>query len=116
LQNAEAAGDIVHELIAGMTLAEWKSKMDGADGPWALVQNAWEVGQDSALRENGFISEVIDYEGATRELITNPVQFDETPVQTKRAPQFAEHTDDILRELGKDEEEIINLKIAGAVT
>jgi crotonobetainyl-CoA:carnitine CoA-transferase CaiB-like acyl-CoA transferase len=116
LQNAEAAGDIVHELIANMTLAEWKSKMDGADGPWALVQNAWEVGQDSALRENGFISEVIDYEGATRELITNPVQFDETPVQTKRAPQFAEHTDDILRELGKDEEEIINLKIAGAVT
>ena len=33
-----------------------------------------------------------------------------------RAPQFAEHTDEILRELGKTEDEIIQLKIDGAVT
>ena len=33
-----------------------------------------------------------------------------------RAPQFAEHTDEILRELGFDDEELIELKIAGAVT
>jgi crotonobetainyl-CoA:carnitine CoA-transferase CaiB-like acyl-CoA transferase len=33
-----------------------------------------------------------------------------------RAPQFAEHTDDLLRELGKSEDEIIQLKIDGAVT
>ena len=33
-----------------------------------------------------------------------------------RAPQFAEHTDDILRELGRSEDEIIQLKIDGAVT
>ena len=31
-------------------------------------------------------------------------------------PQFAEHTDDILRELGKSEDEIIQLKIDGACT
>ena len=37
------------------------------------------------------------------------------PVLT-RAPQFAEHTDDILRDLGRNEEEIIQLKIDGAVT
>jgi crotonobetainyl-CoA:carnitine CoA-transferase CaiB-like acyl-CoA transferase len=33
-----------------------------------------------------------------------------------RAPQFAEHTDDLLRELGRSEDEIIELKIKGAVT
>jgi crotonobetainyl-CoA:carnitine CoA-transferase CaiB-like acyl-CoA transferase len=44
------------------------------------------------------------------------VQFDETPACLTRAPQFAEHTDDILRELGKSDDELIDLKIAGAVT
>jgi crotonobetainyl-CoA:carnitine CoA-transferase CaiB-like acyl-CoA transferase len=33
-----------------------------------------------------------------------------------RAPQFAEHTDDVLRELGLSDEELIELKISGAIT
>jgi hypothetical protein len=33
-----------------------------------------------------------------------------------RGPQFAEHTDDILRGLGKTEDEIIQLKVDGACT
>lgn len=44
------------------------------------------------------------------------MQFDEKPVQLKRAPQFAEHTDDILRALGKSDDELIDLKVSGAVT
>jgi crotonobetainyl-CoA:carnitine CoA-transferase CaiB-like acyl-CoA transferase len=48
--------------------------------------------------------------------VTNPVQFDETAPGLSRAPQFAEHTDQVLRELGLSDEELIGLKIAGAVT
>jgi crotonobetainyl-CoA:carnitine CoA-transferase CaiB-like acyl-CoA transferase len=59
---------------------------------------------------------VTDADGEERELVANPVQFDETPPVLTRAPLFAEHTDDILRELGRSEDEIIQLKIDGAVT
>jgi crotonobetainyl-CoA:carnitine CoA-transferase CaiB-like acyl-CoA transferase len=59
---------------------------------------------------------VIDLEGNERELVANPVQFDNTPPDITRAPQFAEHTDDILAEQGYDEEKILAMKIAGAVT
>jgi len=31
-------------------------------------------------------------------------------------PQFAEHTDEIVRWLGHDEEELMRLKIEGAIT
>jgi crotonobetainyl-CoA:carnitine CoA-transferase CaiB-like acyl-CoA transferase len=116
MKHGAEGGDIVAEIIGALTVEEWTKRMEGAEGQWALVQNTYELGHDPALRENGFIAQLTDYEGKERELVTNPVQFDETPAQTKRAPQFAEHTDELLRELGKGEEEILNLKICGAVT
>jgi len=116
LSNGLVGGEIVAEIIGGLTLAEWRERMDGAEGQWALVQNTYEVGMDPALRANGFIAKVVDTDGVERELVANPVQFDESPVQSRRAPQFAEHTDEVLRELGKSEDEIINLKIVGAAT
>lgn len=116
LRNGLEGGEIVADIIGRLTLAQWRELMDGAEGQWALVQNAYEVGVDPALRENGLVAAVTDCEGKERELVANPVQFDESPVVSRRAPQFAEHTDEIMRELGKTEDELIALKIAGAIT
>jgi crotonobetainyl-CoA:carnitine CoA-transferase CaiB-like acyl-CoA transferase len=114
--NVGQAAEVVQKIIAGRTLAEWTSRFNGMEGQWAVAQDPWEVGQDPALRANGMIAGVVDVDGARRELVANPVQFDETPASLTRAPQFAEHTDEILYELGKSDEELIGLKIAGAVT
>jgi crotonobetainyl-CoA:carnitine CoA-transferase CaiB-like acyl-CoA transferase len=116
MANAAPAAEILQEVLAGRTLAEWTSRFAGMEGQWAIAQDAWEVGQDPALRANGFIAQLTDLDGTTRELVANPVQFDETPVQISRGPQFAEQTDDILRELGKSDDDLIKLKISGAVT
>ena len=116
MANAAEAAAIVAEILSSRTLAEWIVAFEGMQGQWSVAQNAWEVGQDVSLRANGLIASVIDAEGVQRELITNPVQFDETPVSLTRAPQFAEHTDDIVRELGCTDEQLIELKIAGAIT
>ena len=114
--NAPVAADIVQDVLATRPLAEWVARFAGMEGQWAVAQDPWEVGQDPAVRANGLIAEVIDSEGTTRELVANPVQFDEKPAQITRAPQFAEHTDEILRALGKSDDELIDLKISGAVT
>ena len=116
LRNGLEGGEIVADIIGRLTLAQWRELMDGAEGQWAVVQNTYEVGMDPALRENGLVATVTDYEGRERELVANPVQFDETPVVSRRAPQFAEHTDEILRALGKTDDELIALKIAAAIT
>jgi crotonobetainyl-CoA:carnitine CoA-transferase CaiB-like acyl-CoA transferase len=114
--NARQAAEVLQKVIAGRTLAEWTSQFSGMEGQWAVAQDPWEVGQDPALRANGMIAKVHDIEGTRRELVANPVQFDETPASLTRAPQFAEHTDEILRALGKSDDELIDLKVAGAVT
>ncbi len=71
---------------------------------------------DPQMRANGYIVPVVDADGNERELVANPVQFDETPPTLTRAPQFAEHTDEILRELGIGDDDVLQLKIDGAVT
>ncbi|MGV9862276.1 CaiB/BaiF CoA transferase family protein [Rhodococcus koreensis] len=116
MKNWEEAAKIVGEAIAQRSLTEWAERFTTLEGQWGPVQNALEVGNDVQLRANGHVATVVDSHGISRELITGPVQFDETPAAPGRAPQFAEHTDEILKEFGADEEKILSLKIAGAVT
>jgi len=116
MKNSAAAAAIIADVIGARTLAEWTARFAGLEGQWAVAQDTWEVGQDPALRANGLIAEVTDANGVRRELVANPVQFDEAPVSISRAPQFAEHTDEILAELGMSDEKLIELKLTGGVT
>jgi crotonobetainyl-CoA:carnitine CoA-transferase CaiB-like acyl-CoA transferase len=116
MANAPAAHAIVAAEIAARPLAEWVDRFRDLEGSWAPLQNSLEVARDPQLRANGYISELLDADGNKRRLLANPVQFDQTPATLSRAPQFAEHTDDVLRELGLSEEQILALKIEGAVT
>jgi crotonobetainyl-CoA:carnitine CoA-transferase CaiB-like acyl-CoA transferase len=115
-ENTAAAAEIIAAVMKSRTHAEWVERFETMAGQWASVQNSLEIGHDPQLRANGYIAQVIDAEGNERELLANPVQFDETPATLTRAPQFAEHTDEILQELGLTDDEIIDLKIKEAVT
>ncbi len=79
------------------------------------MQDAWEVAHDESLIANGRIADVRDAQGNQQRLVANPVKFDEAAVHLTRAPLFAEHTDEVLRELGMDDHELIELKIEGAI-
>jgi crotonobetainyl-CoA:carnitine CoA-transferase CaiB-like acyl-CoA transferase len=115
-ENTAAAAEIIAKVFVEHTYAYWIDKLQSMEGQWAPVQDPLEVGHDPQLRANGYIRTVRDAEGNDRELVANPVQFDNTPPDISRGPQFAEHTDDILAELGYDQDRILDLKIAGAVT
>jgi crotonobetainyl-CoA:carnitine CoA-transferase CaiB-like acyl-CoA transferase len=116
MANAAEAAPIIEEAMATRPYAEWVERFQTLEGQWAPHQNSLEVGNDPQLRANGIIAQVTDMEGNQRELVTNPVQFDETPASLTRAPQFAEHTDDILAEIGLTWDEIVQLKVDSAVT
>jgi crotonobetainyl-CoA:carnitine CoA-transferase CaiB-like acyl-CoA transferase len=114
--NAVQASEIIASEIGSRPLSAWLERFRTMEGPWEPVQNSREVGEDDQLRANGLIGDVVDVDGNKRQLVAAPVQFDEVPSQFGRAPQFAEHTDEILREIGRTEDEIIQLKLDGAVT
>ncbi len=116
MARAEEVSGLVQELFVSKTFEEWLDVLSSQKGQWAAVQDAWDVANDVSLRANGMIASVEDAEGVRRELVANPVQFDVSPVSITRAPQFAEHTDDLLREMGRTDEQLIELKIARAIT
>jgi crotonobetainyl-CoA:carnitine CoA-transferase CaiB-like acyl-CoA transferase len=114
--NAREAGAIVADIIRGRTKDEWAAAFDGMEGQWAVVQNTYEVGIDPALVGIGQIAEVSDAEGNPRKLVANPVQFDKQAPTLTRGPLFAEHTDEVLAEVGITGDELLQLKVSGAVT
>jgi crotonobetainyl-CoA:carnitine CoA-transferase CaiB-like acyl-CoA transferase len=116
MANAQVAGGYIRDVIARKPFAYWARHLASMDGPWAPVQGPLEILDDPQMAANGYIRTLHDSEGLERTLIANPVQFDEEPPDTRRAPQFAEHTDELLRELGHSDEDIIQLKIDGIIT
>jgi crotonobetainyl-CoA:carnitine CoA-transferase CaiB-like acyl-CoA transferase len=116
MEHAEEAGRHIQEVFARKPYAEWLSILDTMEGQWSRTNDAFELADDPQVRANGYVLPVVDAEGIERELVANPVQFDETPPTITRAPQFAEHTDEILRELDISDDDALQLKIDGAVT
>ena len=116
MANATEAGKYVADAIASKPYAYWIEHLKTMEGQWAPIQSPLEIAADPQMEANGYILRVADAEGNERRLVASPVQFDEQPPAITRAPLFAEDTDDILRELGKTEDEIIQLKIDGACT
>jgi crotonobetainyl-CoA:carnitine CoA-transferase CaiB-like acyl-CoA transferase len=113
--NSGQAADILRAEFAKFTLAEWTQKFHTLKGQWAPVQNSLEVLQDAQVRANGYITGSVTGDGTAFELVATPVQFDEVPAATARAPEFNEHCEEILLAAGMDMERILELKVAGVV-
>jgi crotonobetainyl-CoA:carnitine CoA-transferase CaiB-like acyl-CoA transferase len=114
-ENRAEATRILDGIFATRTMAEWKEALAGIKGVWAPVQQGLDLYDDVQVQANGYLMDVADQNGNTFPLVGNPAQFDERPNTTTRAPDLGEHTDDVLRGLGLDDEAIIQLKIDNAI-
>jgi crotonobetainyl-CoA:carnitine CoA-transferase CaiB-like acyl-CoA transferase len=103
-------------IFAEHTLAEWEQILGEQEGQWCVVQKVGDLNRDEQARANGYL-QTVDYgDGRSIDLVPSPIQFDERPATIRPAPAHAVHTDEVLAELGYSEEQIIELKIEGAIT
>jgi crotonobetainyl-CoA:carnitine CoA-transferase CaiB-like acyl-CoA transferase len=80
-----------------------------------MVQNTLEAANDPQTVANGYLQECHTVSGTPFRLVAAPVQFDEEPAVPQRAPEFNEHGDSILADIGLDIDAILDLKIRGIV-
>jgi len=115
LANSKDAVAILREVFAQHTVAEWRERLESFTGQWAVVQNTLEAANDPQSVANDYLQDCTSASGTTYRLVTAPVQYDETPAPVRRAPEFNEHGDQILADLGFDWDAIVDLKVKGVV-
>ena len=105
---------LLEEAFATKTLEEWKAVLAEARGAWAAVQTPEELLVDPQTLANGYVRHV-EYQGGGLKIPTPPIQFDGEAGNVPRAPDFAEHTDQILNELGCGAEDVARYRAEGIV-
>ena len=102
---------IVKDAMNSKTLDEWKPRLSEGGIPYAPQQNLSEVIHDPQARANNYF---VPFQHPTHgkiEIIASPINMSETPATYRLpAPEFSQHTEEILLELGYSWEDIADLK------
>jgi crotonobetainyl-CoA:carnitine CoA-transferase CaiB-like acyl-CoA transferase len=114
--NAAALVAVLDEVFATRTRDEWAAVFDGAGVWWAPVQATHELLDDDQAVAAGCFVDAPTGEGGTARMVATPVDFGTTQWEPAGpSPEMAQHTEEVLLDLGYDWEAIIELKEAGAV-
>ena len=114
-ENAVPLDEAMTAVMAQKTRDEWAAIFDREGVWWAPVQTMDEVIADPGMAEAGAWASQPRPEGDAR-VVASPVDFGETPWALRGpAPEFGQHTEEILLELGYDWDGIIGLKDRGLI-
>ena len=102
---------ILDEAFGNKTLDEWKSRLTEVGFTWAPIQNLPEVINDPQAKANDFF---VSYDHPTygrMKGVANPINFSKTQATIRMpAPEFGQHTEEVLLEYGYTWEDIEQFK------
>jgi len=114
--NSRALVGELNEVFATRDYADWCARFKTLEGVWAPIHSPLEVLADPQALANGFVSAVDINEHEQYMVGVSPAQFDERPIgKLVAGPRFAQHTDEVLREIGLGDAELQALHAAGAI-
>jgi crotonobetainyl-CoA:carnitine CoA-transferase CaiB-like acyl-CoA transferase len=114
--NMKELTAIVDEIFNSQPMAHWREVFDKAHITYGLVRDPIDVIKDPQLRENGIVVPLEGVGGNLTSTISSPMQVhDVAKAPARRAPGLGEHNDEVLKELGFDEQAIAGLHASGAV-
>jgi formyl-CoA transferase len=109
-ENADAVDEIVGAWTRSLSKREVMRRLGEAGVPAGAVFDTMELSQDPHLREVGVFATVDHPVHGPLTVPGWPVQMSGSRVPITRAPLLGEHTEEVLSEVGYDEEQISILK------
>ena len=116
LANVTECVAVLDAVFAERDVQTWRDILGRQEGQWTVIQTTAEALEDPQAHANGLIQTVKYDNGATLPLVTVPMRIDGTAAPLTPAPELGAHTEEVLLELGKDWDQIVALKQAGAIS
>ena len=114
IENREALFAILKNIFLTKTITEWKPALSGL--PFSPYQNLLEAIDDPQAKANDIFAEVNHPTHGPMKVIANPVKLSDTPAAMRRfAPEFGQHTEEVLLEHGYTWQDIGRFKERGIV-
>jgi crotonobetainyl-CoA:carnitine CoA-transferase CaiB-like acyl-CoA transferase len=114
--NREALFADLDAVFATKTADEWVRLFTEADLLAARVNDYAEVAADPQNLENGYITEVEREDGPPLKMVGVPVILSKTPGKVRSlAPEFGQHTEEVLLEAGYSWEQLADLRAKGVI-
>jgi crotonobetainyl-CoA:carnitine CoA-transferase CaiB-like acyl-CoA transferase len=115
-EHAVELVDLLDEIFAAKPRDEWVAAFDRENVWWSPVATTDEVVEDPQAIASGAFVDAPLADGTTARSVSTPIDFSATPWSVSGPPpELAQHTEEILLELGYDWERIGALRERGAI-
>ncbi|HEV8229437.1 MAG TPA: CoA transferase [Candidatus Limnocylindria bacterium] len=107
---------LIEEVTATRPAAHWLAVLRAEGVPCGEIQDYREVFNDPHLRERGFFVDLPHPRLGTVRALGTPLRLRSSPARIERAgPLLGEHSEEVLREIGRSEDQVRALLARGAV-
>jgi crotonobetainyl-CoA:carnitine CoA-transferase CaiB-like acyl-CoA transferase len=116
MMNNDELFALVEAAMSKRTMAEWKPILDSYGLIYALAQDAADIAKDEQAWVNDFFTTAEHPTLGSVKLVANPIKLGKMPSSIRTtAPQFSQHTEEVLLGNGYSWDDIARLKEQGVI-
>jgi crotonobetainyl-CoA:carnitine CoA-transferase CaiB-like acyl-CoA transferase len=108
--------ELLAKVFRDRSTADWVATLDAAGVPCGPINDIAKVFADPQVQARGMRIDIEHAQGVNAPLVRNPMRFSQTQLEFNIAPPtLGQHSDEILRGIGRSGAEIAELKKSGVV-
>ena len=116
VENRAEMTRLLQEIFAKRTTRDWVESLEAAGVPNGPINNIAQVFEEPQVKARNIKIELDHPIAGKMPLVASPMRFSGTPIEhTMAPPTLGQHTEDVLRSLGKSESELARLRADGIV-